>query len=72
MRIRNCKLHCLMVATDQQQELGKANFVIVTIDASNMKEIIFVLIVVCYLVPDIGENEKLFKFKSLPLKLSTQ
>ena len=55
-----------MVAADLRQELGKANFVTVTIDASNRKEIKLVPVVVRYFVPDIGVKVKLLEFKSLP------
>ena len=55
-----------MVAADLRQELGKANFVTETIDASNRKEIKLVSVVVRYFVPDIGVKVKLLKFKSLP------
>ena len=55
-----------MVAGDLREELGKANFVIVTIDASNRKEIKLVPVVVPYFVPDIGVKVKSLEFKSLP------
>jgi len=55
-----------MVAADLRQELGKANFVTVTIDASNRKGIKLVPVVVRYFVPDIGVKVKLLGFKSLP------
>ena len=55
-----------MVAADLRQELGKANFVTVTIDALNRKEIKLVPVVVRYFVPDIGVKVKLLEFKSLP------
>ena len=58
MRSSYCKCHC--------PELGKANFVTVTIDASNRKEIKLVPVVVRYFVPDIGVKVKLLEFKSLP------
>ena len=55
-----------MVAGDLREELGKANFVTATIDASNRKEIKLVRVVVRYFVPDIGVKVKLLEFKSLP------
>ena len=54
-----------MVTADLRQELGRANFVTVTIDASNMKKIKLVPVVVRYFVPDIGVKVKLLEFKSL-------
>ena len=56
----------LMVAADLRQELGKANFVTVTTDASNRTEIKLVPVVVRNFVPDIGVKVKLLEFKSLP------
>ena len=55
-----------MVAADLREELGKANFITVTIDASNRKEIKLVPVVVRYFVPDIDVKVKLLEFKSLP------
>ena len=55
-----------MVTADLRQELGRANFVTVTIDASNRKKIKLVPVVVRYFVPDIGVKVKLLEFKSLP------
>ena len=55
-----------MVVGDLREELGKANFVTVIIDASNRKEIKLVPVVVRYFVPDIGVKVKLLEFKSLP------
>ena len=55
-----------MVAGDLREELGKANFITVIIDASNRKKIKLVPVVVCYFVPDIGVKVKLFEFKLLP------
>ena len=52
-----------MVAGDLREELGKANFVTVTIDASNKKEIKLVSVVVGYFVLDIGVKVKLLEFK---------
>ena len=56
----------LMVAGDLRKELGKANFITMTIDASKRKEIKLVLVVVHYFVPDIGVKIKLLEFKSFP------
>ena len=55
-----------MVAADLRQELVKANFVTVTADALNRKEIKLAPVVVRSFVPDIGEQIKLLEFKSLP------
>jgi len=55
-----------MFAAELRQELDEANFVSVTIDASNRKEVKIVPVVVRYFLPDVGVKVKLLEFKSLP------
>ena len=57
-----------MIAAELRRELNKANFVFVTIDASNKKEVKIVSVMVCYFVPDVGVKVKLLKVQSLPGK----
>nr|CAB3264501.1 Numb protein [Phallusia mammillata] len=59
-----------MLVAELRLELKKANFVTVTIDASNRKEIKLVPVVVRYFVPDLGVKVKLLEFKSLGGKTS--
>ena len=47
------------------QELDRINFVTVSIDASNMKEVKLVPIVVRYFLPESGVKVKLLEFKSV-------
>ena len=65
MCVDPCPVGSTTVAADLRQELGKAKFVTVTIDASNRKEIKLVPVVVRYFVPDIDVKVKLIEFKSL-------
>lgn len=48
------------------EDLNKTNFVMVSVDSSNRKEIKTVLIVVQYFVPDCGIKVKLLDFQSVP------
>ena len=48
------------------QELDRTNFVTVTIDASNLKEVKLVPIVVRYFLPENGVKVKLLELKSVP------
>ena len=57
-----------MIAAELRRELSKANFVSITIDASNKKELKIVSVMVCYFVPDVGVKVKLLEFQSLPGK----
>ena len=51
---------------EHHQELDQINFVTVSIDASNMKEVKLVPIVVRYFLPESGVKVKLLEFKSVP------
>ena len=55
-----------MCTDELLQELDQVNVVIVTIDASNMKEVKLVPIVVCYFLLETGVKGKLLEFKSVP------
>ena len=48
-----------------QEELDQINFVTVSIDASNMKEVKLVPTVVRYFLPESGVRVKLLEFKSV-------
>ncbi|XP_078495454.1 uncharacterized protein LOC144750537 [Ciona intestinalis] len=55
------------MSTDElRKELDLVNFVTVTIDASNRKEVKLVPIVVRYFLPETGVKVKLLQFKSVP------
>ena len=54
------------IYTDKlRQELDRADFLTVTIDASNTKKVKFVSIVVLYFLPETAIEVKLLKFKSV-------
>ena len=55
-----------MCTDELHQELDQINFVTVTIDASNMKEVKLVPIVVRYYLPESGLKVKLLEFKLVP------
>ena len=56
-----------LMCTDQlYQQSDGINFVAVTIDASKMKEVKLVPIVVLYFLPESGVKVKLLEFKSVP------
>ena len=55
-----------MCTDELHQELDRINFVSVTIDASNMKAVKLLPIVVCYFLPKSGVKVKLLEFKSVP------
>ena len=55
-----------MCIDEHHQELDQINFVTVSIDASNMKEVKLVPIVVRYFLPESGVKVKLLEFKSVP------
>ena len=57
-----------MCVDELHQELDRINFVTVTIDASNMKEVKLMPIVVRYFFPENGVKVKLLEFKSVPGK----
>ena len=48
------------------RELDRINFVTLTIDASNTKEVKLVPIVIRYFLPQNGVEVKLLQFKSVP------
>ena len=52
-----------MCTDELHQELDQINFVPVTIDASNMKEVKLVLIVVRYFLPENYVKVKFLEFK---------
>ena len=55
------------MCTDKlHRELDRINFVTVTIDASNTKEVKLVPIVIRYFLPESGIEVKLLQFKSVP------
>ena len=55
------------MCTDKlHRELDRINFVTVTIDASNTKEVKLVPIVIRYFLPESGVEVKLLQFKSVP------
>ena len=55
------------MCTDKlHRELDRINFVTVTIDASNTKEVKVVPIVIRYFLPESGIEVKLLQFKSVP------
>ena len=54
-----------MCTDELHQELDRINFVTVTTDASNMKEVKLVPIVVRYFLPKSGVKVKLLEFKSV-------
>ena len=57
------------MSTDElRQKLDQVNFVTVTIDTSNRKEVKLVPIVVRYFLPETGVKVKLLQFKSVPGK----
>ena len=58
------------VLRDCLQELDQVNFVTVTIDASNLKEVELVPIVVCYFLSETGVKVKLFEFILVPEETS--
>ena len=54
------------MCTDKlRQELHQVDFITVTVDASNMKEVKLVFIVVCYSPPETGVEVKQLEFKSV-------
>ena len=55
-----------MCIDELHQELDQINFVTVSIDASNMKEVKLLPIVVRYFLPESGVKVKLLEFKSVP------
>ena len=55
-----------MCIEELHQELDQINFVTVSINASSMKEVKLVPIVVCYFLPESGVQVKLLEFKSVP------
>ena len=55
-----------MIAAELRQELDKANFISVTLDASNRKEVKIIPVANRYFVPEVGVKVKLLKFKSPP------
>ena len=55
-----------MCIEELHQELHQINFVTVSIDASNMKEVKLAPIVVRYFLPESGVKVKLLEFKSVP------
>ena len=55
------------MCTDKlHRELDRINFVTVTIDASNTKEVKLVPVVIRYFLPESGVEVKLLQFKSVP------
>ena len=55
-----------MCIEELHQELDQINLITVSIDASNMKEVKLVPIVVRYFLPESGVKVKLLEFKSVP------
>ena len=55
-----------MCTDELHEELNRINFVSVTIDASNMKVVKLLPIVVRYFLPKSGVKVKLLEFKSVP------
>ena len=55
-----------MCIEELQQELDQIYLITVPIDASNMKEVKLVSIVVRYFLPESGVKVKLLEFKSVP------
>ena len=55
-----------MCINELHQELDRINFVTVSIDASNMKEVKLVPIMVRYFLPESDVKVKLLEFKSVP------
>ena len=55
-----------MCIEELHRELDQINFVTVLIDASNMKEVKLVSIVVRYFLPESGVKVELVEFKSVP------
>jgi hypothetical protein len=55
-----------MAIDELHKDLSKSNFVTITIDASNRKEVKIVPCVVRYLVPEQGVKVKLLDFQSVP------
>ena len=54
------------MCTDKlRQELHQADFITVTVDASNIKEVKLVFIVVCYSLPETGVEVKQLELKSV-------
>ena len=54
-----------MCIYELHQELDRINFITVSIDASNMKEVKLVPIVVCYFLPESVVKIKLLEYKSV-------
>ena len=59
------KLHYPLALKEMREELNKASFVTVSVDASNRKDMNIVPVLIRFFVPTVGVKVKKLEFKSL-------